>query len=154
MPEILAPTARHSSTSMYPLSTPNAKIVGTMSGDLYALGRYVRDRRKALTKSQAEIGKAVGMSRAWVGYLERGELTSLPPRDLLSSLARELQVKDKTLLDVAGYGADGLASAADERVEEFTVRFSQLSDMEREAVWPAVVATLEAVRKARQPDNA
>lgn len=58
--------------------------------DYAALGRRVREARRARRLSQEKLGELCGISTAHVGHIERG--TRIPSADVLFRLAVELQV--------------------------------------------------------------
>lgn len=62
-----------------------------------AIGDRIQNRRKDLGFSQESFGEAVGLSRAAVGKLERGE--AAPKMDTLLSICRVLKMTPNMLLD-------------------------------------------------------
>ncbi|MBA4416720.1 MAG: transcriptional regulator [Syntrophus sp. (in: bacteria)] len=63
---------------------------------LFEIGRAIREARKKRKVSQAELGKAVGMSRTTIGQIENGTVQEIGARKLirlLESLELELRVR-------------------------------------------------------------
>lgn len=68
-----------------------------MSETLRRISEGIRKRRKALGLSQAELGRAVGLSRTAVSSLERGAYTELGVRKIdrvATALGLELCLRD------------------------------------------------------------
>lgn len=64
--------------------------------DLIALGKRVRDRRKAAKLTQEELAERAGLSANYVGEIERGERN--PSALALIQIARGLEVPARDLL--------------------------------------------------------
>ncbi len=54
---------------------------------LAELGEAVATRRKALKMSQSEVAARSGLTKGYLGYFERGQLTEFGSRKLLAVLA-------------------------------------------------------------------
>jgi SOS-response transcriptional repressor LexA len=67
-----------------------------------ALGQRVKALRKARHLSQGELADAVGVERSYIAMIETGR-TKNPSRDVLTGLARALEVPIEDLLIAAGY---------------------------------------------------
>lgn len=139
---------------MYTLSTPPAKIASTMSEGFIALGKRLQAKRKSLGLNQADVAQAVGMSRAWIGHLEAGRITSLPSPDTLRAIANKLHLDFSELVALAEYGEVERSSVSDEREAEFRERFAQLSPQERDALWPAIVQEFELLERLKRGGSA
>lgn len=61
-----------------------------MSVDYEALGKRIRYRRSTLRLTQAEVAKAINISLAFYGNIERG--TRIPSVDTVVAIANELQI--------------------------------------------------------------
>jgi transcriptional regulator with XRE-family HTH domain len=105
---------------------------------LYArFGHLVRLHRKRLSLNQAEIGKAVGLSRASVANIETGRQRI--PIHHLYRLARVLEVDVHALLPAP----DNASPANIHREIQCSIK---LSDLEQEAV-AKVIGLLDAEEK-------
>jgi len=60
------------------------------------LGKKVQKRRKELGLTQEDVAYKVGISRAYMGYIEQGR--NIPSLEMLERIARVLRVKTKDLL--------------------------------------------------------
>lgn len=60
------------------------------------LGKRVRKYRKQLDLTQEDVAHKVGISRAYMGYIEQGR--NVPSLEVLEKIARVLKVKTKDLL--------------------------------------------------------
>ncbi len=60
------------------------------------LGKKVQKRRKELDLTQEDVAYKVGISRAYMGYIEQGR--NIPSLEMLEKIARVLKVKTKDLL--------------------------------------------------------
>lgn len=67
----------------------NAKLPKTV-------GKNVRRFRKAVGLTQEEVAFKVGISRAYMGYIEQGR--NLPSMELLEKVARALKVNLRDLV--------------------------------------------------------
>ena len=65
--------------------------------DLAALGREIRRYRKAKDLSQEQLAELAGVSRNYVGFLERGERN--PSIQAVAKMARALGVRPAALLE-------------------------------------------------------
>ncbi len=57
------------------------------------LGKKIQKRRKEMSLTQEELGYKVGISRAYMGYIEQGRYA--PSLEVLEKIARILKVKLK-----------------------------------------------------------
>lgn len=57
------------------------------------LGKKIQKRRKELDLTQEELGHRVGISRAYMGYIEQGRYA--PSLEVLEKIAKILKVKLK-----------------------------------------------------------
>ena len=57
------------------------------------LGKKIQKRRKELDLTQEELGHRVGISRAYMGYIEQGRYA--PSLEVLEKITRILKVKLK-----------------------------------------------------------
>lgn len=78
------------------------------------LGAVIKGARQRKKWTQAELGRRVGMSRAWVTHMEGGRIDSVPEPKLLDALERELGVERSALEQAAGYGAGDLGNPLEE----------------------------------------
>lgn len=76
-------------------------IEESMTDQFVALGRFVRERRRALDLSQEELADRAGLSRAMIAKLETGA-TGIR-RERIPGLARALQEPDDVLFNLAGF---------------------------------------------------
>lgn len=60
------------------------------------LGKRVQKQRKELSLTQEDVAYKVGISRAYMGYIEQGR--NLPSRELLEKIARALKVNLRDLV--------------------------------------------------------
>lgn len=54
------------------------------------LGKKIQKRRKSLKLTQEEIAEKIGISRAYMGYIEQGRY--VPSVEVIEKLARALRV--------------------------------------------------------------
>lgn len=57
------------------------------------MGKKIQKRRKEVGLTQEELGYKVGISRAYMGYIEQGRYA--PSLEVLQKIARVLKVKLK-----------------------------------------------------------
>lgn len=60
------------------------------------LGKKIQKRRQEIGLTQEELGYKVGISRAYMGYIEQGRYA--PSLEVLEKIARQLKVKTSDLL--------------------------------------------------------
>jgi transcriptional regulator with XRE-family HTH domain len=60
------------------------------------LGKRIQKRRKELKHSQESLAAKIGISRAYMGYIEQGR--KAPSLEILEKIARALGVKIQNLL--------------------------------------------------------
>ncbi|OGM29423.1 hypothetical protein A2801_02285 [Candidatus Woesebacteria bacterium RIFCSPHIGHO2_01_FULL_41_10] len=60
------------------------------------LGKKIQKRRKELGLTQEDLGDKVGISRAYMGYIEQGRYA--PSLEVLEKIAKHLMVKTSELL--------------------------------------------------------
>ena len=60
------------------------------------LGKKIQKRRQEVGLTQEELGYKVGISRAYMGYIEQGRYA--PSLEVLEKIARQLKVKTSELL--------------------------------------------------------
>ena len=65
------------------------------------MGSYIKERRLALSMTQADLGGAVGVDKAYISQSERGKV-ALPSADPRRRLAEALQLRHVDLLIAAG----------------------------------------------------
>jgi two-component system OmpR family sensor kinase len=92
-------------------------VYGTQAPDLERLGTTIRDRRKELTLTQAQLAERLGWSQERISTLETGKY-GLPSLPLLAHLADALQVYLATLMEATGYGPQGLPRRQSEGATE------------------------------------
>jgi len=86
--------------------------------DLESLGYLIRDAREAKKLKQAELGAMVGLSRASISLLERGNIKNPRPA-LLQAFASILEIPVGSLYEKAGITLpDGDAGEAQWLLEE------------------------------------
>ena len=87
---------------------------------LVVLGKIIKEKRTALSKSQEEFSEAVGLHRTYIGSIERGErnLSVMSLYSIASALGTapsellieaERQVGDRALQSKKALPADGLS---------------------------------------------
>ena len=59
------------------------------------LGKKIQKRRKEVGLTQEELGDKVGISRAYMGYIEQGRYA--PSLEVLEKIARELKTPISSL---------------------------------------------------------
>lgn len=60
------------------------------------LGKRIQKRRKEVGLTQEELGYKVGISRAYMGYIEQGRYA--PSLEVLEKIAKQLKIKTSELL--------------------------------------------------------
>lgn len=60
------------------------------------LGKNIRQERKRLNLTQEDLAERVGISRAYMGYIEQGR--NAPSLEVLQKIAKSLKVSLKDLL--------------------------------------------------------
>jgi len=60
------------------------------------LGKRIQKRRKVVGFTQEELGFRVGISRAYMGYIEQGRYA--PSLEVLEKIAKQLKTKTSELL--------------------------------------------------------
>lgn len=60
------------------------------------LGKKIQKRRKDLGLTQEDLGDKVGISRAYMGYIEQGRYA--PSLEVLEKIAKQLKVRTSDLL--------------------------------------------------------
>src|SRR5579884_3966833 len=78
--------------------------------DLPRLGATIRDRRKELVLTQAQLAGRLGWSQERVSALETGKY-GLPSLPLLSHLAGALELPLAVLMEAVGFGVQGIPKA-------------------------------------------
>jgi len=61
-----------------------------------ALGKKIQKERKRLGLTQEELGHRVGISRAYMGYIEQGRYA--PSLEVLEKIAKVLKIKSSDIL--------------------------------------------------------
>ena len=74
--------------------------------EMWEIGQRIADRRSALGLSQEEFAEQIGLSRAAVGKIERGEVA--PRTDTLISVCRILGATPNAILMGTGSGPEDL----------------------------------------------
>lgn len=99
---------------------------------LASIGQFIKERREAAEVSIRELARAAGVSNPYISQIERG--LRKPSAEVLSQLARALEVSAETLYVQAGYLSDSKAPnhtteaiAKDTELEEH--QKSQLLDL-------------------------
>jgi len=60
------------------------------------LGNKIQKQRKRLRMTQEDLAEKVGISRAYMGYIEQGR--NAPSLEVLEKIARHLRVKTSSLI--------------------------------------------------------
>lgn len=60
------------------------------------LGKRIRKKRKELDLTQEDVAYRVGISRAYMGYIEQGR--NVPSLEVLEKIAKVLKVSTRDLL--------------------------------------------------------
>ena len=112
-------------------------------------GKYVRNRRERLRKSDAsfslrQVALRVGIEAAYLSKIERGEFAP-PGEETIRSIARELNEDADVLLAMAGKVSSDLQEVIRRRPKLFADLIRQLRDMPDDAV-------LRVVREVRDGD--
>ena len=71
---------------------------------LASIGQFIKERREAAEVSIRELARAAGVSNPYISQIERG--LRKPSAEVLSQLARALEVSAETLYVQAGYLSD------------------------------------------------
>ena len=59
------------------------------------LGKNIQKRRKSLEITQEDLAYKIGISRAYMGYIEQGR--NAPSLEVLQKIAKELKIKLNSL---------------------------------------------------------
>lgn len=86
---------------------------------------FLKNNRKRIGMTQAELGKRLGVSKQVVSNLERGYTTSVSP-DLLSDLAEIFDVSLDYILGISEFKNNGKENL-DKDEQEFLQYYSKLS---------------------------
>lgn len=72
-----------------------------------SIGRAIRNRRKALELTQADLARRTGVSRQWIAAVERGK-----PRAEIGLILRTFNVLDMTIMFTASEPSEWLEGSA------------------------------------------
>ena len=72
-----------------------------------SIGRAIRNRRKALELTQADLARRTGVSRQWIAAVERGK-----PRAEIGLILRTFNVLDMTIMFTASEPSEWFEGSA------------------------------------------
>ena len=76
------------------------------------LGRKIRDLRKSLDMTQAELAETIGVDESYVSKIEKGRLSYTPSEETLRLIARTLKADPLEILAMAKKTPDELQMVA------------------------------------------
>ena len=86
------------------------------------IGALVKDRRKALSLTQAELAEQVGVKRLWIGELERGNDAASLGLILKTFMALNISLSADAEIAVDDEGPLIVGADLDALIEDFTHR--------------------------------
>lgn len=117
-----------------------------------ALGKRIRQLRRAVGLSQSELAARVGVHASYIGHLETGRI-KLPSENILTRLARALGTDSEDLLAAAGYLTAPAKSApldlADPSLKIYLAALGELPQEDQQVLSQIIQAFLARNRRRR-----